>query len=320
MGTAPAAAGRAHRHRFESPFWRRLVIAGVRAMPFALQRATMPLWAAIFFALVPSARRAVLGNLAQVLDEHRPLALCRHGYRVFINYAQSIANMYSLYFSRGLPVEPRFAGRDRLVAARALGRGTIVVTGHLGFWQLGPFLLERHGFGVPVMAMAEEPNARVQEFEQQLRSRFRIVYTTGSPFALLELASVLREGGTVAMHLDRHTGGASVILPFCGRLAAFPVGPATLARATGAPLVPVFMIREGATGFASLVEEPYQVPRTADRDADVRRATEHIVSIYESYVLRYPHQWFNFHDFWEPPSALGAPADASPPAVARGAE
>ena len=318
MGTAPAP-GRAHRHRFESPFWRKLVIAGVRAMPFGLQRATMPMWAAIFYALVPSARRAVLRNLAQVLDEHRSWALHRHGYRLFINYAQSIANMYSLYFSRGLPVEPRFDGRDRLLAARQLGRGTIVVTGHLGFWQLGPFLLERHGFGVPVMAMAEEPNARVQEFEQQLRSRFRIVYTTGSPFALLELASVLREGGSVAMHLDRHTGGASVMLPFFGRLAPFPVGPATLARATGAPLVPVFMVREGKTGFASLVEEPYVVARTADRDADIRAATAHIAGVYESYVRRYPHQWFNFHDFWQPPATLAAPAPG-PALLAGGAE
>ena len=69
MGTAPAPAGRAHRHRFESPFWRKLVIAGVRAMPFGLQRATMPMWAGIFYALVPSARRAVENNLAQVLGE-----------------------------------------------------------------------------------------------------------------------------------------------------------------------------------------------------------------------------------------------------------
>lgn len=312
MRHAPAAPqhGRAHRHRFESPFWRKLVLAGVKGMPYSVQRATMPLWAGIFYGLVPTARRAVEGNLRVVLGEKGALGTHVDSYKLFINYAQSLANMYALYLDKELPVEPQFHGRDRLVAARSMGRGMVIVTGHLGYWQLGPFLLERTGFGVPVMAMAEEPNARVQEFEQKFRSRFRIVYTTGSPFASLELATHLRNGESVAMQLDRHLGGAHVMLPFFGRPAPFPLGPATLARASRAPLVPVFMVREGGKGFASRVEEPFEVARTRDRDTDIREATARLVSVYESYVRRYPYQWFNFHDFWAAPQP-------QPPAVPR---
>lgn len=316
MRHAPAGmqAGRAHRHRFETPFWRQLVLAGVKRMPYDLQRASMPLWAAIFYGLVPSARRGVEANLRRVLGDKPPLEAHADSYRLFINYAQSVANMYSLYLDKELPVEPSFRGRDRLVAARAHGNGLVIVTGHLGYWQLGPFLLERSGFGVPVMAMAEEPNARVQEFEQRFRSRFRIVYTTGSPFASLELASYLRQGESVAMQLDRHLGGPHLMVPFFGKPAPFPLGPATLARAARAPLVPVFMVREGQTGFTSRVEEPLLVERTSDRDADIREATTRLVAVYESYVRRYPFQWFNFHDFWAPPQV-----PARRPGVAAGA-
>jgi KDO2-lipid IV(A) lauroyltransferase len=154
------------------------------------------------------------------------------------------------------------------------------------------------------MAMAEEPNAALAAFEEQFRSKFRIVYTTRSPFATLELAKILRRGELVGMQLDRHLGGPHVMLPFCGAPAPFPVGPATLARATGCPIVPVFMLagrdRRDCTFY---VERPIEVAHTRDRAADVREAMARTVEVYERYVRRHPDQWFNFHDFWKAPIA-----------------
>ena len=304
--------GRSYRHRFETPFWRRVMMLGIKHFPQSLQRATMPLWAGIFYILVPKARRIVEANLRVVLGE-APAALEHwRSYQLFINYAQSITNMYDLYVGQKLPVDPVFEGREKLLAARAQGRGAVVVTGHLGYWSLGPFVLEKSGVGAPVMAMAEEPNAKLQEFEQRFRARFRIIYTTGSPFSSLELASVLRRGEMVAMHLDRTIGGNSIKLPFFGREASFPLGPATLARATRAPLVPVFMVREGARGFRARTEDPIEVAHTRDRERDLREATAKAVAVYESYVRRYPLQWYNFHDFWATPAPAEAEAEPSP--------
>lgn len=302
-----AQPGRALRHRFESPFWRKVMLAGLRTIPEPVQLATMPMWAGIFYSLVPSARHAVEANLRQVLGPLPALDLHAHSFRLFVNYAQSIANMYTAYLGQGLRVDARTQGREKIAAARALGRGVILATGHLGYWSMGAFLLDEAGVGAPVMAMAEEPNAATQAFEEKLRKRFTIVYTTGSPFASLELASRLKRGEAVAMQIDRHTGGAAIEIDFFGKKALFPLGPATLARATGAPIMPVFMVREGARGFAARVEDPVLVARTRDRAADLRDATERLVRVYASYVRRYPEQWFNFHDFWAPrPDARGA--------------
>ena len=104
------------------------------------------------------------------------------------------------------------------------------------------------------------------------------------------------------MQIDRHLGGPVAEIEFFGRKASFPLGPAMLSRATRAPIVPVFMLRQGLRGFVAEVEEPIEVDRTADRDADLREGTERIVRVYERYVRRYPYQWFNFHDFWAPPA------------------
>ena len=114
------------------------------------------------------------------------------------------------------------------------------------------------------------------------------------------------------MHLDRYTGGNSIKLPFFGREAAFPLGPATLARATRAPLVPVFMVREGAKGFRATTEDPIEVAHTRDRERDLREATAKAVAVYESYVRRHPLQWYNFHDFWATPERA---AEEAPPSV-----
>ncbi|MSP59545.1 MAG: hypothetical protein EXR72_04235 [Myxococcales bacterium] len=311
--STPPVTGRSHRHRFETPFWRKVFLAGVRHIPQAIQRATMPLWAGIFYGLVPSARRTVEANLTRAMGEASPAITHLRSFRLFVNYAQSITNMYALYVGRPLPVEPVFEGREKLLAVRAQGRGAVILTGHIGSWALAPFLLERTGVGAPTMAMAEEPNQELQQFEQQFRRHWKIIYTTGSPFAALELATVLRRGELVGMHLDRVTG-SHVLLPFFGKEAAFPLGPATLARATGAPLVPVFMIRDGAKGFRSFTEDPIEVAHTRNRDADLRDATARVVAVYEAYVRRYPYQWFSFHDFWATPDGV----DAGPTATAHG--
>jgi KDO2-lipid IV(A) lauroyltransferase len=301
--------GRSHRHRFETPFWRRVMLFGVRNIPQPLQRLSMPFWAGIFYTLVPSARRAVEANLVRVLGDGDPVRTHIRSFKLFVNYAQAITDTYAMHLGQRLPVDAIAGGRELVARLKRDGRGAIFVTGHFGWWSLSPYVMELTGLSAPVLAMAEEPNARLQEFEQRFRQKWRIVYTTGSPFASLELAAVLRRGETVAMQMDRSLGGPSVSVPFFGRPARFPLGPATLARVTGAPLVPTFMVREGWKGFRAVAEEPIEVEHTADRAADLRAATERVVRIYESYVRRYPLQWFNFHDFWA--EANGTEANGS---------
>jgi KDO2-lipid IV(A) lauroyltransferase len=296
--------GRAFRHRFEGPFWRRIFLGGVRNIPQPLQRASMPLWAGIFYTLVPSARRIAERNLLRLAGPLRPPLDKLRSFRLFVNYAQAITNMYALHLGQRVPVECEFVGRENLLRVQAAGRGAVVVTAHMGAWQIAPFLMAGKGLPPMTMAMAEEPNAKLAEYEKQFRSKFRIVYTTSSPFATLELANILRRGELVGMQLDRHLGGPHVPVPFCGAPAPFPLGPATLARATRCPLVPVFIVSEGDRRRCTFfVEEPIEVAHTRNRADDLRQATARVVEVYERYARRYPEQWFNFYDFWNPPAA-----------------
>jgi KDO2-lipid IV(A) lauroyltransferase len=301
-------AGQAFRHRFEGPFYRRVMMLGIKNIPHPVQRATMPFWAGIFYTLVPRARHAIEQNLAQVLGPASPLEVKARGFRLFTNYAQAIANMYCLHAGQPVPVEAVTVGAEHIYKLQRDKRGAVVVTGHLGFWQIAPIIMQRKSYPPLTMAMAEEPNQATGEWERQFREKFRVVYTTSSPFATLDLAQTLRRGELVGMQMDRHIGGPHVRIPFCGRPAPFPLGPATLARATGSPLLPTFIIADPDRRRCVFhVEAPIEVPRTSDRDHDVYVGTERAVAVYERYVRQYPEQWFNFFDFWNPPPPRAAP-------------
>lgn len=298
--TAPSR--RAFRHRFEGPELRHVLMEFVRRVPPAATRVVVPVATTVFYAAIPAARHAIEGNLEAVLGPASLIERHRRAFLLFVTYSHSIAYLYTLHAGGALPVHVRFVDLHHFDDVHREGQGVITVTGHVGAWQLMPYLMNRRNMPRVTMAMAEEPNRRLSEFEAKLRSQFNIVYTTGSPFVLLELQKVLRRGEVVGMQLDRQVG-ASLTLPFIGRPASFPLGAVMLARLSGRPIVPVFAVYPD--GDLSRVEVHYERPitvaHTRDRERDVREALERTVALYERWVRRYPLQWFNFYDFWAPP-------------------
>ncbi|MEO6954243.1 MAG: lysophospholipid acyltransferase family protein [Polyangia bacterium] len=299
--TSPAD-GRALRHAYDGPFFRRLAIGGVRHIPLSLKFATMPLWGNIFHALVPAARRAAEHNLRRVMPTASRLDLHRAAFRLFTNYAQSVANLFALYHDLPLGVDVLTHHGELLEALHREKRGAVLATGHMGYWQIAPFLMAEKAYAPMTMAMAEEPNQQTGEFEARFRARLRIVYTTRSPLALVELARLVGQGELVGMQMDRTLGAAHIMVDFFGKAAPFPTAPATLARATRVPLIPVFILAQRDRRHCEFfVENPIEVAHTRNRDADIADATRKLVAIYESFVARHPDQWFNFFDFWAPP-------------------
>lgn len=292
----------AFRHRCEGPFFRQLMLAGIRLIPRWLQRLTMPLWGALFYLLLGRARRAVLGNLEALLGPAGFWVTHGRGLELFRRYAQMISDTYQAYLGRPLQIEVASIGRTPELLQILREHGGILATGHLGMWQVGPLL---HGWQeLPpfYMARAEEPNPLVQKWEQQFQQRFRVIYTTSSPFSVLSLAKVLRERAVVGMQIDRVIGDHWHMVTICSKRARFPLGPALLARMTGVPLIPSFFVLDREGGSERLLHQVgplIWVRNSADRDADIRDATEQLASVYERIIKRYPTQFYQFFDFFE---------------------
>jgi lauroyl/myristoyl acyltransferase len=171
----------------------------------------------------------------------------------------------------------------------AKGKGVILVTGHIGNWELGALFFGRHGFKINVVTIPEG-SARIDSIRgaYRMRQNIRTIVVDGSPFSSLEIVAALRRGEIVAMLVDRWDGTDGIPAKFFGEDRRFPRGPFVLSRATGAPVIPAFIVRDG-NGYRGVVEPPVFMDAPED-EPGARRVSESL----ERVIRAYPDQWYNF--------------------------
>ena len=169
------------------------------------------------------------------------------------------------------------------------GRGVILVTGHIGNWELGALFFARHGFRINVVTIPEG-RERIDSIRgaYRLRQDIRTIVVDGSPFSSLEIVAALRRGEIVAMLVDRWEGADGVPAKFFGVERRFPRGPFVLSRATGAPILPAFIVRDGNI-YRGEVDPPFFMEEPED-EPGARRVSESL----ERMIRTYPDQWYNF--------------------------
>ena len=225
----------------------------------------------------------------------------------------------SLSRTRLLDLVEEMEGWSVMEEALAPGRGVILVTGHFGNWELaGAYLAAR---GVRVGAVVRHmANPRFDHYLNTTRAShgIRLMYddeaVRGTPRAL-------RDGYLIAFLADQGVRGlASTFVPFFGRLAKTPRGPAVLALRLGVPLVFGASVRQ-PNGRYRLAFERIEVADTGDRERDVDAIVAAYTSALERWIRTAPEQYFWHHRRWkrQPPgtpaeSASGVPA--APPAGA----
>jgi len=186
-------------------------------------------------------------------------------------------------------------GAGRLRAHLAAGRGVLVLGAHLGQWDLLACAAARCGFTVNVVTRDIKATWLNRYWmEQRQACGVRLLPASGSARAIV---AALRRNEMVALVLDQHEPGGAII-PFFERPAATATGLARLALGTKAPVVPVFLLREGA-GFRLLVEEPVQLRPTGDRQRDVLDGTARLAQVVEAQVRACPDQWLWLHRRWK---------------------
>ena len=194
-------------------------------------------------------------------------------------------------------------GEAALYRALEAGRGAIVVTPHLGNWELGGAVLAQQG-RAPHVLTARRGDADLQRYRERFRRRAGIRFlhvdeARGAAAGIVEAAEVLRRGGVVAMLADRLApGGRGIDVDFFGGRCRFPAGPAALALATGAPIFATAVVLAERFRYRVLIAPPIAVragPR-AGRDAALAEATQAIATAFEGWIRAYPDQWYNFYD------------------------
>ena len=241
------------------------------------------------------ARAQVFAN-QRLIHGRRPLAReTRDVLATFANYGHSLAEALAVSHDRGAALPSHVEHVDRIERLQASGRGAIFATAHLGSWDVAGLRLQGRGLKLG-MVMAPEPDARARAVHDEGRARQGVtVFHVGEdPLAGLPLVRHLRDGGIVAMQIDRVPPAMkSHPTTLFGAPWRVPLGPFQLAQLTGAPVIPLFTARVGFLEHLVHVDPWIELPRRASPEA-MDSAVQAATRAMEAFIARYPTQWFHF--------------------------
>jgi KDO2-lipid IV(A) lauroyltransferase len=191
----------------------------------------------------------------------------------------------------------KIVGLEHARSAYAKGKGVLALTIHIGNWEL---LMLAAGFlGFPMSAIYRPFDFKpLDMFFSDLRTRYGAKLYPKSR-AMRKILRSIRDKEMIGFLLDQNTNIQSgVFVDFFGKPACTHKGMAEVALGTGTPVIPTFLVRDGA-GFK--VEFGSEIPliRTGDKDKDVIENTRRYNQAIESIILRYPDQWFWVHRRWK---------------------
>ncbi len=239
--------------------------------------------------------RAAFGRTITSADYHQIVkSIFQNFGRMFMEVA-AIPAMDREYVDRW--VAPAPGSRERLEKALAMGKGVIFMTGHFGNWEMIPITGALHGY--PTLVLAREQgwpklNRMLTDYRESRGCR---VVTKGFP--VRELIQGLREGRIVGILADQDGGPNGVLSPFFGRLASTAPGTIALSLNTGAPILPVFMVRLQGAAHTLVIEDPLEIPKEGTVEERIRAGISAYLKVLEKYVRRYPAQWLWLHRRWK---------------------
>lgn len=179
------------------------------------------------------------------------------------------------------------------------GRGGLLLLSHFGNWEMMGIMSKLIGSPIMVLAKPMKKNEKIDQFITRIR------HSAG-----LEVVSSIKAGRTVikALSQNRVVGilidqrakrSEGVWADFFGKKAPTTPGLAVLAMKTGAPVVPVFMVRNGFRTHRLIIQEPLKLIHTGEIKKDIEANTQLFNHTLESMIRRYPDQWFWVHRRWE---------------------
>ncbi len=246
-----------------------------------------------------TARQALAANL-RIVSEARGVAmpeseLERMVRRNFDNFGKYVVD----FFQMG-KISPEALDRmvkvehiEYLEQCMSMGKGIIGLSAHIGNWELGANVLERHGCRVAAV-VRPQPTARLDALFQSRRAgrEIRVLPMDGGASPV---SAMLKRGEMVALLGDLDFSARQRRVPFFGKPARLPRGPAVLAARTGAPILPAFVLREADETFRFCLYPPIMPDQFQSIDA----IQERICSVLEGVIGNHPDQWFAFEPLWQ---------------------
>lgn len=240
-------------------------------------------------------RNAVINNLKIIFPNENDKIIQKKAKGVFVNFA-----LYLVEFFRFSEVDPEFVkkhfeikGEEFLKEAIKNGKGGIILTAHIGNWELGGMAVALSGYPLIVIAL-DHKNPKVNHFFRKRRES-KSIEVVSLGVAVRKCYEGLRKNKFVAILGDRDFSNTGYPLSFLNKIKKIPRGPAALALRTGALIIPVFCIRQG---LDRIVVECFKPIKISDKTTEIEIIQEY-TKIIEGQIRKYPSQWLMFREFWK---------------------
>jgi KDO2-lipid IV(A) lauroyltransferase len=283
-------------------YW--LVVAVARSlgwMPRGVARLLGGMLAFVVYWLFGRLRRVGVRNLELALPELSIEARRKILRRVYIHLGWQLVEFCRM---TGYTVENtrdwlRTEGLEHYLAAQAHGKGVLVITGHLGAWELSSFYHSLMGYPMG-MVIRRLDNRRLDAYVNGIRCMHGNHVLHKDDFGR-GLLTAMRSGGTVGILMDTNmTPPQGAFVRFFGIEACTATGLAHVARKTGAAVLPGFMVWEPAERrYVLHFGAEVAIPHSEDIAADILKGTELCTNAIESWIRRYPDQWLWIHRRWK---------------------
>lgn len=191
-------------------------------------------------------------------------------------------------------------GLEHLETALSKGKGVVAVSAHLGnFSLIGPRLvMEGYPFSLVLRDTKDEMLAKTL---RDLRSNVGIESIPVNPrrTCITQSLACLKRNGILFLQIDQNASSQDLWVDFFGWKVPTFKGPVVFSMRTGAPLVPMFIIRDSAGHHRLTISEPYTLAKTDNQEDDILYNTGNLTKLIESYIEQYPAQWWWFHRRWK---------------------
>lgn len=287
----------------------RITFATIGRLPTRVLYAIFPYVADLCYLFAAGPRQNVWKNLRHVVPADTPKhEIRRMARQIFRNVALYYVDMARMQYT-----DPRdlFDNRMEIHGLREIlfpaieeGKGVIMLSAHFGNPELaGQGLV---AVGVKVFALTEplEP-PQLSRFLDRARSSLGLTFGPVNYANVKRVMKTLRSGGVVALMGDRDISGPKQLLPFFGKETWMPTGPIEVALRTGAAVVPSFSARRDHYIIEAYMEEPLELQKTGDFEADVRAGELAYLERLERRLRDDPGQWMVLESIWDNEESRG---------------
>ena len=236
--------------------------------------------------------RLAFGNEKAEAELHRIARTVFEGYGMMAVETNLVHKMIP-EIDRWITIE----GREIADEALKKGNGIVGVVGHFGNWEFLAGCLATKGYPVTVIARKiyyEKYNQLVLQVREKMK--VRTIYRDQSP---REMLRTLKNNSILGFVVDQDVDSVEgIFVNFFGKPAYTPAAPVRFAMASGAPILPSFLIREGLR-HRLVIEKPVELEFTGDKEKDLVTNTQKWVAVQEKYIRQYPHLWVWNHKRWK---------------------